>query len=265
MTTNDDTSELAAAHRDARDRLAPWQALAAGELDAAAAERAARAAGHSDEEIARAKELFAPIDLEATIARLERSASVVDDDGVPSIAAHRRPSEEVADVLPIRKPWFLPSVAAAAVVLVTTGLWWNARQTPAGQAASRGAATMVDHELAIVGVAEVRGDAAAVASVPAGGNVRFVLRPMTRHEIATVVWACAVRDSEHLRLEIDLVNGEAGGALQASVAIPATMAKGEWDLVAFVASEPTSENDDAACEVEPSPSVKLAKAPLLVR
>jgi hypothetical protein len=261
VTTTENTTELAAVHRTARERLAPWEALARAEVDLATAEARARAAGQTEDEIARAKELFAPVDLADTIALLEREAAA--DGGTPRVAGA---DDAEAIVLPIRKPWFLPSVAAAAVVLVSAGLWWTSRQSPDGTVLrGREAPTMVDHELAIIGVAEVRGDATPVATVPMGGKVRFVLRPVTRHEVAPVVWACAVRDGEAHRIDIDLSHGEVGGAMQATATLPTTIAAGQWELVAFVASDSTSTEGDAACDVAPSPSIKIAKAPMLVR
>lgn len=260
VPATEDTTELAAAHRAARRRLAVWEAVTRGEIDLATAEARAREAGQTDDEIARARELFDPIDLASMVAADDRETPR----DMPAAVVSGEPRE--ATVLAIRKPWFLPSVAAAAVVLVSAGLWWNARQSPGGGTPpGSAAAAMVDHELAIIGVAEVRGDAAPVASVPMGGTVRFVLRPVTRHEIAPVVWTCAVRDGDSHRLDIDLSHGEIGRAMQATVKLPMTITAGAWDLVAFVASEPTSAEGDAACAVAPSASVKIAKSPLLVR
>jgi hypothetical protein len=92
-----------------------------------------------------------------------------------------------------------------------------------------------------------------------------VLRPATRHDVAPTIWACASREGVTRRLPVEFGGGEIGSALQGTASIPKDLEAGTWQLVAFVASEPTKAEGDAACAEQSSASVKIAQAPFVVR
>lgn len=235
--------DLAALARAADARLACWDAFAAGRCTLAEAKAAARDAGQSDEEIARAAELFAPID-EATFA---------------SIAAAVERNDASTVVRPDPSRWQRPAIAAAVAALAAGVVLWMSRG-PAPVEAD--AAPMVAHDLSIRGVAEVRGDATALPSVPAGATLPVLLRPSTKHDVAPHVWACAVQGDQKIQLATEVVSGEPGRAIEANVVLPKSVGAGTWEMQAFVSSTPAPKDP---CATEAAAHVVIAKRGFVVR
>lgn len=239
---------MAELHRDQRDALAGWDAYAAGRCTLPQAQQAARAAGQSEADIARAAELFAPLD-ERTLAGFTSAIT----------AADARRGDEV--IRPAR--WLRPAIAGGLALLAAGVVLWIARPGPTGAGPS--AAPMVAHELSITGVAEVRGDAVATPSVPAGSSLTFTLRPKTRHDLSPVVWACAVRGDEQVVLSVSATPAQPGGALRVTAPLPAGVTPGAWELVAFVSSAPSPAQGVAACELASGGAIQASRQAFVVR
>jgi hypothetical protein len=247
VPADDPEAQMAMLQRAQDARLHCWDALAAGHCTMDEARAAARAAGQSDEEIARAAELFAPLD----------------DGLLLSIAARVDGDAPTNVVRPDAGRWQRPAIAAAVAAIAAGLILWMNRAPEPVTVDTVAAAPMVAHELSIRGVAEVRGDAAKLPSVPAGATLPILLRPATKHGVATHVWACAVRGSESIPLDTDVVPGTPGRAIEASVALPPTVVAGEWELVAFVSS--TDAPTTGACTVAAADHVAVARSGFLVR
>lgn len=236
---------MAALARAQDARLECWDGFAAGRCSLDEAKAAARTAGHSAEEITRAAELFAPVD-EAMLASIIAAVGRNDDANV---------------VRPDPSRWQRPALAAALAVLAAgVVLWLNRAPTPVDS--TPGAAPMVAHALSIRGVAEVRGDAVTVPSVPAGATLPLLLRPATKHGVAPHVWACAVQGDERILLAIEVVPGKSGRAIEAEVVLPDSVKAGTWEMLAFVSST-AAPND--ACATEAAAHVAVAKSSFVVR
>jgi hypothetical protein len=233
--------DLAVLARDAEARLAHWDALAAGRCTLDEAKAAARAAGQSDEEIARAAELFAPMDE----ARFASIAAAVDRSDASNVV---RPSR-----------WQRPAIAAALAALAAGAVLWMSRSPTTATAP---AAAMVEHELSIRGVAEVRGDAVSTPSVPAGATLPILLRPSTKHDVAPHVWACAVQGDTRIQLATEVANGVPGRAIEANVVLPRSVVAGTWELQVFVSSTAAPKDP---CATEPAAHVVIATSDVVVR
>lgn len=241
--------EMAALTRAQDARIECWDAFAAGRCSLDEATVAARASGQTDEEIARASELFAPVD-DAMLASIIAAVGRTDDANV---------------VRPDPGRWQRPAIAAALAVLAAGLVLWVNRG-PATVEPVPVAGPMVAHELSIRGVAEVRGDAtgprSGVPSVPAGATLPLLLRPATRHDVAPHVWACAVQGDQRIALPTEVVPGKPGRAIEASVVLPDSVKAGTWEMLAFVSST-AAPND--ACATEAAAHVAVAKSGFVVR
>lgn len=214
-----------------------WEDVVSGRVSVADAEQRIRARGDVDErELARARELFAPLSADFEAGLVER---LIPTAPVP-ISTHT-PVVDRRDPAWWRRPAVLAATAAAAAAAFAL-VWARPGSTPSPADAPAVAGPAVPgHELILVGVADVRGSETKVA-VPPGGTLQVSLRPATRYAFTPTVWACLGQAGDAKPIAITTEPGAPGTTIGAQVTVPGDLAAGEWQLSTFVASRPVPES-----------------------
>jgi hypothetical protein len=253
--------------------IAPeWEEVVTGQLSADEAERRVRARGsHDDEQIARSRALFEPLStaFEASlIERLVPTAPIL----LSAIAGELAPPPaSPAEVIDRRDPasWRRPAVVAGITTAAAAALalWWVRPNPPAPQSIDTAAVlgpALPMHELALTGVAEVRGSGDATPSVPAGATLDFTLRPATGYQLTPTVWACLSHDGVAQPIEISTERAPPGQTILGHAPIGAELAKGRWELTAVITSRTVSPSE-RRCDLPASRDVQVIRAPFEIR
>ena len=230
---NDDEmlAALAAAER-ARGAAPEWDALARGEIDGDEAARRARERGSGEDEIARARELFAPRSRDHDDALADRL--LAGSTAAPTVI--ELPRKRAA-------AWIVPSaLLAMAAALV---LWLAMRPRPIGDAP----VLLPAHELWIEPAnAQVRSARGSVR-VRAGDTIAVFLRPESAYTVRPQVWACLASDAGIHALPSTPRRLEPGQTIELEAKLPSDLQVGAWDLVAVLAQTPRPDDDRIACDV----------------
>jgi hypothetical protein len=255
------------------ERRAPeWEDLAHGRRSAEDAADAVRARGDaSEDEIARAEALFAPLSEsfdDALVDRLAASRS-----GASAPRPVEAPEADDARVVERRDRAFwrrtglgvgLAAAAAALVLVVVRSTTPPGADVP-GLPELR---ALPAFELGVEAVrATVRSDhhpdqgPEAALEITAGEAVELLLRPASRHGETAKVWSCLHKDGARVELPTEIVDATAGATIVARTTIPADTARGSWTLVAVVATERPAEDP---CALVDAPTHRVLRAPIVV-
>lgn len=239
-----------------RARLAPeWEDVAAGRASADDVAQTIRARGSSsEEEIARARELFEPLSDDFEAALVERLIPTA-----PVPTSDRDVIVERRDQAFWRRPVVI-GTAVAALAAALAIVWMRPGETPRTEAKiAMAGPTIPAHELMITGVADVRGSGDRNVSVPAGGSLRVGLRPATRYDFTPTVWACLAHDGQQRPIAIATDRIVPGETISAAIAIPADLTPGAWELVTVLASNAVPEAD-RRCDVTEAKDLQVQRA-----
>jgi hypothetical protein len=251
------------------ERRAPeWEDLAHGRRSAEDAADAVRARGDaSEDEIARAEALFAPLSESFDDALVDRLAAARSGASAPRPV--EAPEADDARVVERRDRAFwrrtglgvgLAAAAAALVLVVVRSTTPPGADVP-GLPELR---ALPAFELGVEAVrATVRSDHGpeAALEIAAGEAVELLLRPASRHGEAAKVWSCLHKDGARVELPTEIVDATAGATIVARTTIPADTAHGSWTLVAVVATDRPAEDP---CALADEPTHRVVRAPIVV-
>jgi hypothetical protein len=238
-------------------RAPQWEELAAGRCTPAEAAAGVRAdhGAVTDEEIAAAQVLFAPLDEDFDAKLVDRlhamSQAGAQGPEVASLAAARertawrRTAGAVAAVL----------LAAAAVLLINL---WSTPSPPDLKSEAVVARALPAYEGWIEGKSVVR--AAGESSLHAGESLRLYLRPAEAVEGMVTVHACLRRSDTTTALPTSGKPQPAGETLEIEVALPSDLPPGPAELLAVVDGTAATSIDCAAMQASSSRGRPKAEA-----
>ncbi len=265
MNEEDALAALAdALQREERLRPPEWDKVAHGRMSVEDAVAARRAAGDDEDDIARAREMFAPMDEAQEDALAERLAAIAtestpmpveDEVDRPVPATVVRPDPGVWQR---RVAYGVLAVAAAGVLV------WSLRPPPDPDPAPQiAAATPLPSYEAVVqpGQAHARaGTDDGEVRLAVGAPFSVLLRPASRHEQPARTVLC-LRDAtgRTRRLDATQTPGGPGETLEVAASVPSDVEVGRWTLLAIVSA---GDFGDAPCAARDADATKVVQTPV---